>query len=150
MTKLKLLSAALIAAGMLATPAMARTSHVTSRHLAQDANASASPTARFIDGRVCIPAPRVGAFATAPWGGDNVPCEPDPVHERRAPGLAFRAVLGRSINRFEANRRTPLLISAAWKAAGGKCSRHNSRVFNKIRQKAVVPVKSTFDRCGHH
>jgi len=33
-------------------------------------------TARFIDGRVCIPAPRVGAFATAPWGGDNVPCEP--------------------------------------------------------------------------
>lgn len=76
MTKLKLLSAALIAATMLATPAMARESHVTSRHLAQDANASASPAARYINGRVCIPAPRVGAFATAPWGGDNVPCEP--------------------------------------------------------------------------
>jgi hypothetical protein len=75
MTKPKLLSAALIAAAMLATPAMARES-VTSRHLAENANASASPTARYIDGRVCIPAPRVGAFATAPWGGDNVPCEP--------------------------------------------------------------------------
>jgi len=54
MTKLKLLSAALIAAAMLATPAMARTSHVTSRHRAEDANASASPTARYIDGRVGI------------------------------------------------------------------------------------------------
>ena len=76
MTKLKLLSAALIAAGMLATPAMARTSHVTSRHLAVDANASVSPTAHYHYGPVCVPAPRVGAFATAPWGGDNVPCEP--------------------------------------------------------------------------
>ena len=76
MAKLKFLSVALIAAATLATPAMARTSHVTSRHLAAQANASASPTARYVDGRVCIPAPRVGAFATAPWGGDNVPCEP--------------------------------------------------------------------------
>ena len=40
MTKSKLLSAALVAAAMLATPAMARTSHVTSRHLAADANPS--------------------------------------------------------------------------------------------------------------
>jgi hypothetical protein len=76
MTTLKLLSAALIATATLATPAMARKSHVASRHLVLDANASASPTARNIDGRVCIPAPRVGAFATAPWGGNNVPCEP--------------------------------------------------------------------------
>ena len=76
MTKLKLLSATLIATAVLATPAMARKSHVTSRHLVLDANASASATARNIDGRVCIPAPRVGAFATAPWGGNNVPCEP--------------------------------------------------------------------------
>jgi len=76
MSKLTLLSAALIAATTLATPAMARKSHVTSRHLVLDANASASPTARYIDGHVCIPAPRVGAFATAPWGGNNVPCEP--------------------------------------------------------------------------
>jgi hypothetical protein len=76
MIKLKLLSATLIATATLATPAMARKSHVASRHLVLDANASASPTARYIDGRVCIPAPRVGAFATAPWGGNNVPCEP--------------------------------------------------------------------------
>ena len=77
MIKLKLLSATLIATAMLATPAMARKSQVTSRHLVLDANASASPTAGYIDGRVCIPAPRVGGFATAPWGGNNVPCEPE-------------------------------------------------------------------------
>jgi len=76
MTKLTLLSAALIATATLATPAMALERRVASRHLVLDANASASPTARYIDGRVCIPAPRVGAFATAPWGGNNVPCEP--------------------------------------------------------------------------
>src|SRR6267154_1159857 len=40
MTKLKLLSAALIATAMIATPAMARQSHVTSRHLVEDANAT--------------------------------------------------------------------------------------------------------------
>jgi hypothetical protein len=45
MTKLKLLSAALIAAVMLAAPAVARESHVTSRHLAEDANASITPGA---------------------------------------------------------------------------------------------------------
>ena len=78
MTRLKLLSAALIAAATLATPAMARTNHVTSQRLAEDANASAFPAARYIDGRVCVPAPRVGAFATDPWSDDNVPCEPQP------------------------------------------------------------------------
>ena len=68
MTKLKLLSAALIAAAMLATPAMARTSHVTS--LAEHANASASPTAHH-NGPVGIRAPRVGAFPQAPPDGEN-------------------------------------------------------------------------------
>ncbi len=48
MTKLKLLSAALIAGATLATPAVARTSHATSRHRARGAYASASPTARYI------------------------------------------------------------------------------------------------------
>jgi hypothetical protein len=71
MTKLKLLSAALIAAAMLATPAMARKSHITSLYRAEDANASASPTSRYIDGRVGIPAPRVGAFPPAPPDGEN-------------------------------------------------------------------------------
>jgi hypothetical protein len=42
MTKLKLLSAALIATAMLTTPAMARENHVTSQHRAEDANASPS------------------------------------------------------------------------------------------------------------
>jgi hypothetical protein len=71
MTKLNLLSAALIAAAVLATPAMARTSHVTSQHRANDTNASASPAARYIDGRVGISLPRVGAFRSAPPDGEN-------------------------------------------------------------------------------
>jgi hypothetical protein len=75
MTTLKLLSAALIAAAMLATPAMARKTHVTSRHLAEDANASITPGARYIDGRPCHLAPRVGAFASQPWE-NGPPCEP--------------------------------------------------------------------------
>ena len=65
MIKLKLRSAALVAAAVLGTPAMARASHVTSRHRAKDANASASPTARYLDGRVGILAPRAGAFPPA-------------------------------------------------------------------------------------
>lgn len=65
MTTLKLLSAALIAAATLATPAMAREGHV--RHQASAATAS--------DARACVTAPAVGAFATQPW--DNAPpCEP--------------------------------------------------------------------------
>jgi len=71
MTKFKLLPAALIAAAMLATPAMARESHVASRHLALDANASIAPT----EERLCHRAPAVGAFATAPWD-NGPPCEP--------------------------------------------------------------------------
>jgi hypothetical protein len=71
MTKSKLPTAALIAAAMLATPAMARTSHVTSRHLAVHANSSVSRTAHYISGPVGIRAPRVGAFATAPSAGQT-------------------------------------------------------------------------------
>jgi hypothetical protein len=48
MTKLKFLSAALIAAATLATPAMARENHVSSRHLAVNANASTTPGAQYI------------------------------------------------------------------------------------------------------
>ncbi len=71
MTELKLLSVALIAAATLATPAMVRTSHVTSRHRARGAYASASPAAGYIDGRVGILVPRVGAFHPAPPDGEN-------------------------------------------------------------------------------
>jgi hypothetical protein len=48
MTKMRFLSAALIAVAMLATPAMARESHVRSRHLAVNANASSTPGALYI------------------------------------------------------------------------------------------------------
>src|SRR6266853_5128392 len=75
MTKLKLLSAALIATAMITTPAMARKNHVTSRHLVEDANASITSGARNSDERHCHLAPRVGAFATQPWE-NGPPCEP--------------------------------------------------------------------------
>jgi len=51
MTKLQFLSAALFAAAMLATHAMASESHVGSRHLAVNANASTTPGARYIGER---------------------------------------------------------------------------------------------------
>ena len=77
MTRIKLLSAALIAAATLATPAMARESGVASKRPAEQAIASTT-SARYFDGRSCVPAPAVGAFATQPW--DNAPpCEPAPV-----------------------------------------------------------------------
>ena len=79
MTELKLLSAALIAAAMFATPAVARQSHVTSRQLAADAYAGITPDARYINGPRCIPAPRVGAFASQPRDNDT-PCEPTPAY----------------------------------------------------------------------
>src|SRR5882762_5016419 len=53
MTKLKLLPAALIATAMIATPAMARKNHVTSRHLVEDANARITSGARYSDERHC-------------------------------------------------------------------------------------------------
>ncbi len=79
MTKFKLLSAALIAAATLATPAMARESGVASPRYAQQTNASATSGARYFDGRSCVPAPAVGAFATQPWDSAP-PCEPASVY----------------------------------------------------------------------
>ena len=75
MTKLKLLSAALIATAMIATPAVARTNNVTSRHLVEDANASITSGTSYSVERHCHLAPRVGAFATQPWE-NGPPCEP--------------------------------------------------------------------------
>ncbi|KJC56670.1 hypothetical protein UP10_32365 [Bradyrhizobium sp. LTSPM299] len=77
MTHFKIFSAALIAAAVIASPAMARETHAASRHIAA-ASAVAPADPVYVDGRTCIPAPRVGAFATAPWTGDNIPCEPGP------------------------------------------------------------------------
>jgi hypothetical protein len=66
MTKSKLLSAALAAAIMLATPAIASTNRVTARHLAEDPYASAFPWAHHMSGPAGIRAPHVGAFARPP------------------------------------------------------------------------------------
>jgi hypothetical protein len=86
MSTVQLLSAALIAAAALATPAMAREDHVSSRHQAYATTAPDGPyypDARYYryygDARDCIPAPAVGAFATQPWT-DTPPCEPGPVY----------------------------------------------------------------------
>ena len=79
MTRLKLLSAAVIAAAALATPAMARESGVASRRPAEQASVNTTSAARYFDGRSCVAAPAVGAFATQPW--DNAPpCEPASVY----------------------------------------------------------------------
>jgi hypothetical protein len=67
MTTRTILSATLIAAAMLATPAMARERHV------RGANAA---TERSVDARACVPAPAVGAFATQPWDTSTPPCQP--------------------------------------------------------------------------
>ncbi|WP_407174947.1 hypothetical protein [Bradyrhizobium sp. STM 3562] len=79
MAKLKFLSAAVLAAAMLATPAMARQHHAISRAAAEDAYASVVPAAPYgayyTGGYRCVPAPRVGAFASAPWT-NSTPCEP--------------------------------------------------------------------------
>jgi hypothetical protein len=76
MTAMKLLSAGVIAAAMLATPVMARDNYSAGRHVAREANTITSPTARYHEGHVGIPAPRVGALPEPPDGencdvGDN-------------------------------------------------------------------------------
>jgi hypothetical protein len=68
MTTFKLLSAALIATAMVATPAMARDNKAAARH---------ETTATTVDG-ACTRAPAVGAFASQPWV--NPPCEPSAVY----------------------------------------------------------------------
>jgi hypothetical protein len=75
MTKLKLLMDGLIAATLLTAPVTARENHTYARHIATKTDGSAAPGPRYVDGRLCIPAPRVGAFATQPWD-NGPPCEP--------------------------------------------------------------------------
>jgi hypothetical protein len=78
MTKSKFLSAAFVAAALLATPAMAHTSHVTSLHRAEDANASAFAADRYTSGPVGVRAPHVGALAMAPSEGGTCDVGDDP------------------------------------------------------------------------
>ena len=67
MIKSGLLSAALVAAAMFATPAMARSSHGATRHLAADAYAGFG--ASHADGAVGIRVPRIGAHAAPAAAG---------------------------------------------------------------------------------
>jgi hypothetical protein len=85
MTTLKLLTAGLVAATVFATPAMARQSHTTPNaddngysdtYAGTEPAVPAAPATRYVNGRGCVPAPRVGAYATDPWNNGNVPCEP--------------------------------------------------------------------------
>lgn len=80
MSKLALLSSGLIAAAIIATPAMARNHH-TARQAAPDQSVATDTYPGYYAGGPygayagpyggysysCTPAPRVGAFATAPW-----------------------------------------------------------------------------------
>ena len=75
MTTIRLLSAGLIATATFLAPALAREHHVTSRHRAEAVDTGAPQGPRYVDGAYCIPAPRVGAFATQPWD-KAPPCEP--------------------------------------------------------------------------
>ena len=71
MTRLKLLSAALIAATLLATPAMARESQPTSRRLTEDASACTTTGARYNGGHPCYsnrPSGLGGYGARDVWG----------------------------------------------------------------------------------
>jgi hypothetical protein len=68
MTRLKVLSAGLIAAAMLTTPAMAR----EYRHVAKGYDVSAPRGA--LEVRDCVRAPDVGAYASDPY--IRPPCEP--------------------------------------------------------------------------
>jgi hypothetical protein len=73
MTRFKILSAALIAAAMLSTPVMAQ----QDQHVAKGSDVSA-PRGAF-EGRDCVRAPDIGAFASDPYA--RPPCEPDQANE---------------------------------------------------------------------
>jgi hypothetical protein len=74
MRNVKILSAVLLTAATLATPALAATH--TSRHVVTDTNGHVMSTMHRDEGDSCVRAPRVGAFATEPWT-NAAPCEPN-------------------------------------------------------------------------
>lgn len=76
MINAKLWSAALIAVTALATPALAAASDVAPRHVRAETHMRPAPSERYVERSGCIPAPRVGAFATEPWT-NAPPCEPN-------------------------------------------------------------------------
>jgi hypothetical protein len=68
MTKVIFASAALIAAAVITTQAQARSSHAAARH-------TMNRTHTMTD---CVRAPKVGAFATAPYS--EPPCMPNTIN----------------------------------------------------------------------
>ncbi|KQT19186.1 MAG: hypothetical protein ACOY3N_15395 [Bradyrhizobium sp.] len=72
----KLLPMGLIAAALIGGPVMAREHHAGMRKSAMESDTVASSAPTYQGGHACMPAPRIGAFATAPWTGNDVPCEP--------------------------------------------------------------------------
>lgn len=94
MTKFKTACAAMLASMLIAAPAFAQSAMMFGNGTAYDSYANMGPThhgrvvsrsaatwreaatpAYGFEGSVCIPAPRVGAFATQPWD-TQTPCEP--------------------------------------------------------------------------
>ena len=81
MTQLKLLSAALFAAAVIASPAMAQHRHAASRYSLDDAYVAPMQDSwpgtygNHRNGVSCVSAPREGQFASEQWDND-VPCEP--------------------------------------------------------------------------
>jgi hypothetical protein len=77
MTNFKPLAMAAIATAMLTTPVLAKQHHHVRHHhvLADGVAANVPPAPHYANGRPCVPAPRVDAFATAPWENET-PCEP--------------------------------------------------------------------------
>jgi len=79
MTKLKLLSAALIAAAMVATPRYGSREHVSSRHLAENLNTSTTPGARYLregDGFSQAREPRLCGGHWGTYYGPMIPSVP--------------------------------------------------------------------------
>jgi hypothetical protein len=70
MTQLKLLSAALFAAAVIASPAMAQYHHVAPMQ-----GSWPGTYGNHRNGVSCVSAPREGQFASEQWDND-VPCEP--------------------------------------------------------------------------
>jgi len=78
MSKLAVLSSALVAAAIFAAPAIAREHRATPRQAAADSSVAVDAYAGPARGTYsCVAAPRVGAFATQPWATE-APCVPGP------------------------------------------------------------------------
>jgi hypothetical protein len=93
MTKIKLLSAGLIAAAMLATPAMARENYVAKRHVqeanGENINMAKYPNQDVLNGGALTPAGRMGL--ELPDGAASVHAADNAYAEMGSAGPSFRA-----------------------------------------------------------